>query len=73
MVFEFLESGQFKVVLGKSFDVKPKKKAQKFFNVKRKCVRVCVGVLLYDYVFTLRNTQQMPVALIEASLAKTPN
>ncbi|CAO0789819.1 unnamed protein product [Mucor circinelloides] len=34
MVFEFLESGQFKVVLGKSFDVKPKKKAQKFFNVK---------------------------------------
>lgn len=34
MAFEFLESGQFKVVLGKSFDVKPKKKAQKFFNIK---------------------------------------
>ncbi|KAI8639146.1 hypothetical protein BD408DRAFT_435440 [Parasitella parasitica] len=36
MAFEFLESGQFKVVLGKSFDVKPKKKAQKFFGVKRR-------------------------------------
>lgn len=38
MAFEFLESGQFKVVLGKSFDVKPKKKAQKFFNIKREFV-----------------------------------
>lgn len=39
MAFEFLESGQFKVVLGKSFDVKPKKKAQKFFNIKREFVK----------------------------------
>lgn len=47
MVFEFLESGQFKVVLGKSFDVKPKKKAQKFFNVKRKCVCVYCCMIVY--------------------------
>ncbi|KAI9250869.1 hypothetical protein EDC94DRAFT_622686, partial [Helicostylum pulchrum] len=36
MVFEFLEAGQYKVILGKSFDAKPKKKAPKYFNVKNK-------------------------------------
>ncbi|RCH87531.1 hypothetical protein CU098_009929, partial [Rhizopus stolonifer] len=35
MTFNSLEIGQrFKVTLGKSFETKPKKKAQKFFNVK---------------------------------------
>lgn len=38
MVFEFLEAGQYKVILGKSFDAKPKKKAPKYFNVKSKCM-----------------------------------
>lgn len=37
MTFGYLETGhQFKVTLGKSLDPKPKKKAQKFFNVKSK-------------------------------------
>ncbi|KAI9362139.1 hypothetical protein BD770DRAFT_382028, partial [Pilaira anomala] len=36
MAFEFLEAGQYKVILGKSFDAKPKKKAPKYFNVKNK-------------------------------------
>ncbi|KAI8053547.1 hypothetical protein BDF21DRAFT_456439 [Thamnidium elegans] len=36
MMFEFLEVGQYKVILGKSFDAKPKKKAPKYFNVKNK-------------------------------------
>lgn len=38
MVFGFLGTGRFNVVLGKTFDAKPKKKAQKFFNVKSKIV-----------------------------------
>jgi hypothetical protein len=33
MAFEFLGAGQYKVILGKSFDAKPKKKAPKYFNV----------------------------------------
>ncbi|CAO3612000.1 unnamed protein product [Mucor hiemalis] len=36
MAFEFLAAGQYKVILGKSFDVKPKKKAPKYFNVSNK-------------------------------------
>lgn len=41
MAFEFLAAGQYKVILGKSFDVKPKKKAPKYFNVssKKECLR----------------------------------
>ena len=37
MVFDFLAAGQYKVILGKSFDAKPKKKAPKYFNVQSKC------------------------------------
>ncbi|KAI7889101.1 uncharacterized protein EV154DRAFT_291555 [Mucor mucedo] len=36
MAFEFLATGQYKIILGKSFDAKPKKKAPKYFNVKNK-------------------------------------
>lgn len=39
MAFEFLEAGQYKVILGKSFDAKPKKKAPKYFNVKSKEIK----------------------------------
>lgn len=35
-LYEFLAAGQYKVVLGKSFDVKPKKKAPKYFNVSNR-------------------------------------
>lgn len=36
MAFEFLGAGQYTVILGKSFDAKPKKKAPKYFNVTSK-------------------------------------